>query len=777
MPPSPSRRASGGRRSSTTRTRSTPRSGRGRLFGGLALAVLAPPLLFVAAVRLGAWGPLPDRDELAGWRHANASLVLASDGRLLGKYWRENRTSVPVDTLPEALLEALVATEDARFWRHDGVDWTAFGRVALGLVSGNEAAGGGSTLAQQLAKNLYGRPGGFLALPAAKVRESLIGRRLEAVHGKRGVLELYLNTVPFGEDCYGIESASWRFFNKSAHDLRVEECAVLVGLLKANTTYSPRRHPEASRGRRDVVLGLMARHGYLSDRARDSLRALPLRLDYTRRGPHDGLAPHFRARVREEAEALLANREGPGGRPWDLERDGLRIHTTLDVVLQGYAEAAVGDHLPGLQRAFAADAGSRSDAEGLARAVEATDRYRRARARGLDDQAIREAFAERRSSTWFHWDGSRVVEGSPLDSVRHHREQLQVGFVVTDPATGDVLAWVGGAEHRRYPYDHARAGRPAGSTLKPLLVAAALEQGRDPCAWLSAERVAHVDRDGWAPRNADGHYEGYWSMPGALAHSVNTATVQLWAGLDPDSVARTMARFGVAEAWGPEPARALGSGNVSAAGLAEAYAVFARDGRTRPLRLVRRIETAEGHPIVVREPAPEREVVPASAARMTRRMLEWAVDSGTAAALRGRHGLRGDLAGKTGTTQDHADGWFVGFSPGLLGAVWVGADDPSLHFSSLRHGQGAAMALPVWAGFWRRAQADGRYRARAAGAFEPLPAEEAERLDCPFWVPEPPAPEGFWERLFGPSEGPRRDRRPPRREGFFERLFGRDGRR
>jgi penicillin-binding protein 1A len=719
----------------------------------------------VAAVWLGAFGPMPSVEGLGSLAHPNASRVLSADGRFIGQYSVEDRHLVPVDALPRHVLDALVATEDVRFYTHGSIDWRSMPRVMGGLALGKDW-GGGSTLAQQWAKNLFGRPSAAWALPAVKLREMILGHRLLKAHGHDGVLVGYLNTVPFGENCFGIETASWRFFNKPAEALRLEEAAVLVGLLKANTYYSPRLHPDRSRERRNVVLQQMGRYGYLDPDAVDSLQALPLELDYTRRGAHEGLAPYFRARVRREAEALLQELHKANGAPYDLERDGLRVYTTLDQRLQEAAEAALSGHMADLQVRFARDPGSRLSAEQVAELAKATDRFRQALASGATETEAWAMLEAERAQDWFGWQGEQSTTASALDSIQHHREMLQAAMLVADPGSGRVLAWIGGAEHRRFPYDRVEAGRPAGSTVKPLFYAAALEAGADPQAWWSAEQPHFPEHDNWMPRNADGRYDGYWSMAGALAHSVNTASVRIYQSQDGDVLRGTLRNMGLEADWGPYPAQALGSGNARLTELVEAYGVFAEGGQYRPLYTVERIESASGEVLVERPPAPPKRVLREDVALRMRGMLELAVDSGTAASLRRVYGLSGGLAGKTGTTQDQADGWYLGFGPGMVAGVWVGADDPSLHFSSLANGQGAAMALPIWARFWRQARQHPRYGAALRKPFDPLPDSLARSLEGPLWAAEHPDERGwdpfepgFWERLFGP-----RKRRMPRRE-------------
>ncbi|MFT7588809.1 MAG: penicillin-binding protein 1A, partial [Limisphaerales bacterium] len=502
--------------------------------------------LFISAVWIGAFGALPGKKALERIHHDNASLVYASDGSLIGKYYLENRHSIPVSSLPTHLLDALIAIEDVRFFEHSGVDYRSLGRVLVYTILLNKTEyGGGSTLSQQLAKNLYKRKAyGKLTIPVAKAKEIMIASRLEKVYDKKELLELYLNTVPFGENVYGIEAAALRFYSKKASDLSLEEGAVLIGLLKANTTYNPRLHPETSTKRRNVVLTQMYKYGYLDSLTYQKSLAEKIKLNYTELGRHNGTAPYFRDQVLRECKSILADLEILDGQSYNPYADGLKIYTTLDPKLQQYAEYAVREHMAKLQKQFQRDRGSKLSTGELSRAVKSTERYKRLVAVGVDEKQINAVFSTSRKMELFTWEGSKVMDLSPLDSVKYVTALMQIGFLAADPLSGHVLSWVGGIDHRKFGYDHVRARRQAGSTFKPVVFAAALESGQTPCDFISASRESYPDYNDWSPRNAGGKYEGYWSMSGALASSVNTVAVKVFMETGTNEVLNTARNLG-----------------------------------------------------------------------------------------------------------------------------------------------------------------------------------------------------------------------------------------
>lgn len=722
----------------------------------LLLAAVLAAGLFISAVAVGIFGPMPSKKDLRAIHHDNASLIFDRQGELIGKYYDLNRNSIVLDSLPPFVSEALISIEDARYFEHAGIDWQSMGRVLIKTVLiGDESAGGGSTIPQQLAKNLYGRRNYRLgSIAINKTREIITAIKLEQIYEKDEILELYLNTVPFGENVFGIESASWRFFSKPAAEMKQEEAATLVGLLKANTYYNPRLHPERSLARRNLVLSQMQGAGFISALELDSLKATELRLDYQKRGPHDGLAPYFRAYVKREAESILA--QAHPEQQYNLDRDGLRVYTTVHSRLQEHAEAAVQTELSQLQKRFAEDRGSRLSSKELDREIKRSPRYQKMLSRGLDEQSIMEEFEKTRPMNLFSWEGDEQIELSPKDSILYQAALLQIGLLSVDAQNGEILAWVGGIEERRYPYDHVMARRQVGSTFKPILFASALENGEDPCSYLSAAQVPLKEYDDWAPRNSNGSYDGYWSMQAALAKSINTAAVDLYLKTDYEALAETAKAMGISSDLPDYPSLALGTASMNVFELTQAYQAFPSLGRVHDLHTVKLILDRDGQLLYdARSETPGRTVLSPRSAGLLVRMMQSTVDSGTAIALRSRFGLQGELAGKTGTTQDGADAWFTGFSPRLLSTVWVGADNPSLHFSNSYWGQGSRSALPVWGRYMRFVQRDASLKAFHQKDFQMQDPALDELLDCASWVAEIPQP-NFWERLFGTFGGNQR---------------------
>ncbi|MEO1625646.1 MAG: transglycosylase domain-containing protein, partial [Bacteroidota bacterium] len=478
-------------------------------------------------VRLGAFGRMPSKADLRDIRNHTASEVYSADGVLLGKYYIENRTNIAYDDLSPDLVNALIATEDARFLKHSGIDLRAWVRVFIRTVLlQDESGGGGSTISQQLAKNLFKRQRyRLLSIPINKIQEMYIARRLEKVYTKDELINLYLNTVPFGSNIYGVEVAAKQFFQTNAKDIKTEEAAVLIGMLKANTYYNPARNPERSKGRRNVVLRQMNKYNYLSKATSDSLQQLPLEVNYTRESNNEGLATYFREHLRQELVEQLKEYSKPDGSPYNLYTDGLKIHTTLHARLQGYAEEAVQGHMAKLQTEFDKHWKGRKpwgNESALMREVKKSKRYKSLQEKGLSQEEIMEEFEKKQRITIFSWKGDQTKEMSPLDSVKYYYSLLNAGFLVMDPANGHIKAWVGGTDHEYFKYDHVKSRRQVGSTFKPIVYASALQNGFKPCDYYYNRLVTYTDYDDWQPQNADGKYGGLYSMQGALSKSVNS---------------------------------------------------------------------------------------------------------------------------------------------------------------------------------------------------------------------------------------------------------------
>ncbi len=711
------------------------------ILGFLAVAVLSLLVYFEAL------GPVPGYPELRAIRNHNASEVYAADSVLLGKYYVENRINADFEEISPALINALVATEDARFFQHKGIDFRAAGRVLFkSILLMDESSGGGSTLSQQLAKNLYPRQKYLmLSVVVNKIREMIVARRLEKTYAKEELLRLYLNTVSFGEGIFGIKVAARRFFNKSPGELNLEEAAVLVGMLKATTYYSPVRHPDRALQRRNVVLNQMVRYNYLDGALKDSLVQLPLEVDYYKEGHNQGLATYFREHLRHELEEILKEYTKPDGSAYNLYTDGLRIYTTLDAKLQRYAEEAVQEEMAAVQARFYEDWKKgkpwRSQ-EVLQRAIEKSDRYQQMVARGATEAEIDEAFQKPVQMTVFSWEqGEEEREMSPLDSVKYYLTLLNAGFLAADPSTGLIKAWVGGIDHKYFQYDHVFAKRQIGSTFKPVVYATALQSGMLPCEYTYNRQVAYAKYDNWTPRNSDGEYQGVYSMEGALSNSVNTVTVEIMMRTGIDSV-RQLARAMGIEGFIPKvPSISLGAVEASLYEMAKVYGTFANRGRRPTWHYLDRIETANGEEIVSFDrPNPRSfpRVLQPTQSDMMIRMLESVVDSGTARKLRYRYGLYNDVAGKTGTTQNQSDGWFMGFNPRLVAGAWVGAGWPQVHFRTLYRGQASATALPIYGAFMKKVYNDKSFkRIRYARFAEPADTVAA-LMKCPPYLEEMP---------------------------------------
>ena len=690
-------------------------------------------LVFDLSVRWGAFGTLPDKAALRQIQKPLASEIYAADGPLLGRYYIENRSEVNYEDMPPHLIQALLAAEDIRFFKHRGVDhWSMLRVMFKSILMGDRSAGGGSTLSQQLAKNLFPRRSyGILSLPVNKMKEVIIARRLERIYSKEQILSHYLNTVSFGEQAFGIGTAAKRFFDKSVVELHVEEAATLVGMLKATSYYNPRTQPERCIIRRNIVISQMRKYDFLTAAQSDSLQALPLGLRYRRFSHSEGPAPYFRSFLRTRIQSLFA--EQPQ-KP-NLFTEGLRIYTSLDSRLQAHAEAAVQTHISRLQKDFDRHWGKQhpwgKDLSVVARAVSRSDRYRKLKADGLSDDSIQTIFARKRPMRLFSWEGERDSLMSPLDSVIHYARMLHAGLLALDPQTGEVKAWVGGIDHHYFKYDHVTARRQVGSTFKPILYATALEAGRDPCDHISAEQVVYEDYDAWSPANADGAYEGSYSLQGGLIHSVNTVSAALIMETGPGRVADLAARMGATASIPREPAIALGAADLSLWEMVAMYAVFARDGYACEPRVIRRIEDRNGNILYQAEASTAERVLYEETALMMTRMLQSVVDSGTARRLRWRYKLPGPIAGKTGTTQEQADGWFIGYTPKLVAGVWTGGEERAVRFRSLRLGQGANTALPIWGLFFQKIYADPSFKTWPKARFSPPHDGILTAMDCP----------------------------------------------
>ncbi|MGM0375886.1 MAG: penicillin-binding protein 1A [Bacteroidota bacterium] len=717
----------------------------------LILAGLAFGAVFMSLVYIGLFGKIPDQSELKNIHNHSASEVYSADRQLIGTYYVENRRNIGNEDISEHVINALVATEDSRFFEHKGLDYVSMGRVLVhSIILGDRSYGGGSTISQQLAKNLYPRKDyRFLSLPVNKAREIFTASRLEDLYSKSEILNLYLNTVPFGENVYGIEVAAGRFFSKSSSELEPHEAAALVGMLAANTYYNPRLHPDRCRERRNLVLDRMVEQGFLSAEDGQQYKEKSIELDYRLLDRNNGPAPYFLEHVRRQAERILEKQHND---TIDLYADGLRLYTTLDSRLQSFASRSVKEHLVRLQKTFDRHWQGRKPWEGrpeiYVSALKNSSRYQSYRQQGLSETRAMEKMETPMEMVIMEQGEEKKVEMSPADSVAHALQQLQAGFLSVNPSNGHILAWVGGMSYKFYPYDHVRSRRQVGSTFKPFVYATALEEGYEPCDYISNEKRTYRRYDDWSPSNAEGEHEGYYSLQGGLVNSVNTITAELTVETGPHDVADLARQAGISSEIPDGPSIGLGTADLSLYEMVRAYTTFANYGNGIDLLSLLRIEDSEGNILYEAEPATHHDAAfSEETGRYMVHFLQGVIERGTGSSLNS-YGLQTDLAGKTGTTQDHADGWFIGFTPGLVAGVWVGADHPGIRFRSLQLGQGAHTALPVFGRFMQKVERSGPVSDIGRRSFYPMPEDLRARVDCPDYSQEDPEL-GFFERLFG----------------------------
>ena len=705
-------------------------------FAKVFLGLLAIPFFFIFLVSIGTFGHIPSKKELSSVEVPTATRLLDVQGRLIGKYYIEERTEIPFDTLANNLVLALLATEDVRFFEHRGVDYSSLGRVFFRtLAMGDESSGGGSTITQQLAKNLFPRKSyKFFSLPINKMREMIIAKRLEKLYTKEEILAYYLNTVAFGENAFGIASAARRFFNTTPDSLSTTESALLVGMLKGPTYYNPRKHPDRSLERRNLVLEQMGRYGYLEKEEMLLLKKKPLELDFQLTSHHDGLAPYFREHLRTFLNNWCDTQNKPDGTPYNLYTDGLVIYTTLDKTLQSYAEEAVRTHIPKLQRLLNRKMKPLSEkGEVVQSALKRSAPYKSLLKAGKSEQEIDSLLRLPSERKVFDWEGSEIQSISPLDSIRYYQQLLHTGFIAMDPSSGHIKAWVGGIDHHFFQYDHVTASRQTGSAFKPIVYGAALKDGVDPCTYTSNDKNLYGGEEGWTPDNSNFDYGGEYSMEGALRYSVNVVAVKTLRDLGYNKVITFARDLGISAELPSVPSLALGVADISLLEMTAAFGALTNGGTRVIPQFITRIEDRSGRLLWQADSvsADTSRVFPEASSQMLVEMLKNVVDKGTGRRLRTQYRLKGDIAGKTGTSQDQADGWFLASTPYLVGGAWVGADDRRVHFSTLTDGQGARTALPIWGLFLQKVQADPNYDSWKEEKFPTPPRSVLKELNCP----------------------------------------------
>jgi penicillin-binding protein 1A len=705
---------------------------------------VASLLLFVLFIRL--FSDLPDTEELQNPKTFLATEIYSSDMKVLGKFYAENRTNVKFKDISPNVINALVATEDVRFYDHSGIDLRALGRAILGAATGSSSSGGGSTITQQLAKMLFPREDLSKAqLVLRKFKEWIIAVKLEREYTKQEILAMYLNKFDYVNNAVGIKSAAQIYFATTPDSLRIEEAATLVGMAKNPAYFNPNRFRERAEGRRNTVLQQMEKYGYLNKVQSDSLQQIPLKLSFHPEDHNEGLAPYFREYLRDVfLKKWCAENRKPDGRKYDVYRDGLKIYTTIDSRMQRYAEEAVSEHLPVLQAQFEKELKKKRNAPFawnvnkeeiasiLRQGMKRSERYRVLKKAGMTEPEIAENFEKKIDMTIFTWKGQKDTLMSPKDSIRYYKGFLQSGFMSMEPQTGYVKAWVGGINHKFFQYDHVQIGhaRQVGSTFKPFIYALAIQEGYSPCYRLPNVPTTIVyDGKEWTPKNSDNKKNGrMMTLQQALANSVNYITAYLMKQFGPQATVDLCRRMGVVAPIDPVPAICLGTPEISVFEMVGANATFANKGTWVEPTFVTRIEDKNGKVLADFAPRTE-EVMNEEKAYVMLQLMKGVVQIGTGSRLRYRFKLNMPIAGKTGTTQNNSDGWFMGITPDLVSGCWTGAEDRAVHFDNTVYGQGAEMALPIWAKYMQKVYADKSIKLTQSDFEKPSKKIEIE-MDC-----------------------------------------------
>ncbi len=728
-------------KTSTHRKSSSKKSTGRRIFffmlkAGIAILLLG--FLLFLVVYVGFTGPVPSSEELQKIKNPVSTEVYANDGRLLGRYYIENRSNVSFDQISPNVINALIATEDSRFYHHRGIDEVALLRVFMkSVLLQDRSSGGGSTLSQQIAKNLYPRKSfGPLTMPINKLRESIIAYRLEKLYTKEEILTLYLNTVPFAENTYGIGVASERFFNKPPLKLKVPEAATLIGMLKANNSYNPRKNPERSLERRNVVIDQMVKYNYISEAEAKMYKAEPLDLTYNLITYSEGPAPYLIEKLRPFLQDWCDDHQKEDQTPYNLFTDGLKIRTTIDFDMQIAAENAVADQMKNLQSVFdgiwAKSAPWGKDQSVVYRAMKRSDRYRSLKKQGVPEDQIKTIFNTPTSVSLFTWEGKKPAEMTPMDSVKYYLKILNTGFMAMDPYSGELKAYIGGNDFRFFKYDHTTSKRQVGSTFKPIVYLGALEAGISPDTYFANEKKVYEDYNNWSPENSHDDYTGYYSMEGALAKSINTIAVEVLMRAGISNVVDLAKRMGVDSELPPYPSLALGTASVSLQEMVCAYSAIVNGGKKVSPYYLKSIESNAGQMLdKFRNVQPHDSVASPENCHIITKMLKSVVNDGTGSAIRSIWGIDSEFAGKTGTTQDQADGWFIGMTPTLVAGAWVGGEDPSIHFRSLGEGAGGRTALPIVGQFYSQILHKSKYQNMRSSSFQSPSEENLALMDIP----------------------------------------------
>lgn len=704
------------------------------LFAGV---ILAGILLFLLA-SWGVFGKLPDETSLENPEKNLATEIISSDGKTIGKFYKENRTPVKFDSLPDHLINALIATEDVRFYKHSGID----ARGTVRAVAYLSTRGGASTITQQLAKLFFTEQVSRNKFQRSiqKVKEWIIATRLERRYTKEEIITMYFNEYDFVNQAVGIESAANIYFDKSPAQLNTNESAILVGMFKNASLYNPLRNPQGVTNRRNVVLSQMEKYGYISKTVRDSLQNEPLNIKFTPQGHDEGSATYFREYTRHFMADWVRENPKTDGSRYNIYEDGLKVYVTIDSRMQQYAEDAVHEHMKNLQGAFdrrnennktAPFRGiTEAETEAIIKsAMRKSDRWREMKQKDIDEEDIIASFYKEVPMRVFSWQGGIDTIMTPLDSIRYHKNYLQAAMMSMTPQTGEVKAWVGGIDYKHFKYDMVKQGRrQIGSTFKPYVYATAIDQMHmSPCDTLpntlyTIPKGRYGLLQSWTPQNASRKYGDMVTLKYALANSINTITARLIDRVGPDPVIELIRKMGIdTKDIAPAPAIALGTPDISVYEMVGAYSTFVNQGVYIEPILIQRIEDKNGTVLFQHVPK-TRDVISSETAYVTVKLLEGVTQAGTGVRLRGTgmannalykevvtgypYNFKNPIAGKTGTTQNNSDGWFMGMVPNLVTGVWVGGEDRSIRFNSIAYGQGATMALPIWGTYMKKCYAD-----------------------------------------------------------------------
>lgn len=685
-----------------------------RIFWYIFFAGFACFILIALLANFGVFGKMPSLRDLENPSILQSSEVLANDGTLMGRYYREhaNRSNVEYKDISKNVIDALVSTEDVRFYNHSGIDLRSTLRAIFLL--GHE--GGGSTLTQQLAKTLLEQGSKNKAWRLIeKLKEYIIAIKLERNFTKEEILALYLNAVPFGDNVYGVRNASRTFFQKEPDRLDVDEAALLVGMLKGNSIYNPHRNYKAAFDRRNIVISQMEANHKIPFAEAARMKSLPIKLNYRKMDENNGYAPYFREILKDEIKDALKDVKKPDGGTYSIYDDGLRIYTTINTRMQEYAEEAVAQWMPTLQKAFSAQGYLKKGAawKGHENIIEAamkqSDRWQNMADDGLSEKEIRASFYQKVHMKVFAWNARREKDTimTPYDSILYHKQMMQSSFMVMDPVTGEVKAWVGGISFKTYKYDHVnlKTKRQVGSTIKPLLYCQAIEERGFGPETICENQPQFFPGNGWVPAGQKCLGPPQVTMAGALAHSLNCASAFIMQQVGAQPFADFLARLNIPSKVDVVPSLALGSCDLSLFEMLWSYSIFAGRGFSTKPYFINRIEDRNGNVIKRFDySANRKEAISEITAYKMCRMMQGTVDVGTAGGLRSYLGAA-EMGGKTGTTNDNTDGWFMGYTPQLLGGVWIGCDDPFLHLKN-NLGYGAAAALPIWRYFFEKVYAD-----------------------------------------------------------------------